>query len=207
VARPTSGTPGTGLSVDKSRRVLGLVLAGGRSRRMGRDKALLPHDGGTQLEHAAALLADVTDGVYVSVRADQANDPVRGRFDHVVDRYEGIGPLAGILSALEQSPDADWLIVACDLPNLDRRTLENLLTEAPDDAPLVAYRSSSDGLPEPLCALYRPAAADALRRYSADGVHCPRKIMLREEAVLLDLPAPDALHNVNTPEELAAATR
>lgn len=192
------------MPVSDSRRVLGLVLAGGRSRRMGRDKALLPRDGGTQLEHAAALLADVTDGVYVSVRADQADDPVRARFDHVVDRYDGIGPLAGILSALEQVPDADWLIVACDLPNLDRPTLEHLLAEAPDDAPLVAYRSSSDGLPEPLCALYRPAAADALRRHVADGVHCPRKIMIREEAVLLDLPAPNALHNVNTPEELAA---
>lgn len=188
------------------RRTFGLVLAGGRSRRMGRDKALIEHEGMSLLERAFRLVDAVTDGARVSVRVDQAADPERRRFPQVVDRYADIGPLAGILSALQTEPAADWLVVACDLPNLDRATLEHLLAEAPPDAPLTAYRSTFDGLPEPLCALYRSGSEALIEPWLAEGVICPRKILIRSGAVLLELPASDALANLNTPEDLAASS-
>jgi len=92
-----------------SETVYGLVLAGGESRRMGRDnggesrrmgrdKALLVRDGQSQLAHITALLEGITDRVYVSSRQEQQNDPERSRFENITDRYEGIGPIAGILS-------------------------------------------------------------------------------------------------------------
>ena len=185
-------------------RVCGLVLAGGRSRRMGRDKALLDRRGVTLLEHAYGLVDAVTDGASVSVRADQAGDEARRRYPRIVDRYTDLGPVAGILSALQEMPDVDWLVVACDLPNLDRRTLQFLLEHAPLDAPFTSYRSSVDGLPEPLCALYRAGSATRIESFLAAGITCPRKMLIRSDAVLLDLPEGDALANVNTPEDFAA---
>ena len=189
--------------MSESRPLYGLVLAGGESRRMGEDKAGLVNRGRTQLETVYGLVQAITDRAFVSTRPAQRDDALRSNFPRVVDRYEGLGPLAGILSALETHPDADWLVVACDLPNLEGDTLAVLLEEAPADAPLVAYRSAVDGLPEPLCALYRAESIDTIRKFAEEGVKCPRKIMLRAGAHLVDLPDANALDNINTPDDLA----
>jgi len=185
--------------------VFGLVLAGGESRRMGRDKALLVRDGRSQLDYVTALLEAVTDRVFISTRREQENDAERSRFAQIVDRYDGIGPVAGILSAMDAHPDVSWLIVACDLPNIDRATLEYLLEHRTAEQPFTAYRSSYDGLPEPLCALYRPGSDAIVRRFVDDGVVCPRKILIRSDTHLLEQPHPEALDNINTPDDLAAS--
>lgn len=186
--------------------VRGLVLAGGRSRRMGSDKAALVIDGATQLDRAVALLARHLDDVRVSTRADQADDVARRRYPQIHDRYEGLGPVAGILSALEAVPDATWLVLACDLPNIDDETIVTLLAAADRDEPVTAYRSAAggrhEGLPEPLCALWRPAAATMIQRFVAEDVTCPRKMLIRSGVELLEQPRPGALINVNTPEDL-----
>lgn len=187
---------------DATNPLYGLVLAGGRSRRMGTDKALLVTDGRTQLETAVELLAAVTDRQFVSTRPDQAGDTVRGRFPQIVDRYDDMGPIAGILSAMDEHPNVDWLVVACDLPNLDTQTLARLVAKRSTSRPFTAYRSSNDTLPEPLCAIYRSDARSIVRGFVDDGVLCPRKILIRSDAKLLDQPNPRALHNVNTPEDL-----
>ena len=85
----------------------GLVLAGGQSRRMGRDKAALDVEGKTALERTVALLRPHCRNVYVSVRpGDQ--DELRARFAQIEDRHGGIGPADGIASALAAAPDTSW---------------------------------------------------------------------------------------------------
>lgn len=185
--------------------LFGLVLAGGRSRRMGHDKALLKRDGRSQLEFAFQLLDDLCERSFVSARADQSDDPERSRFPQIIDRYDGIGPVAGILSAMDEYPQADWLVVACDLPNLDRNTLEVLLERRAADTPFTAYSSSHDGLPEPLCAIYRTGSDAIIRGFVDDGIVCPRKMLIRSETELLEQPNPAALDNVNTPDDLATS--
>ena len=182
--------------------IFGLVLAGGESRRMGRDKALLERDGKTQLAHIVELLEGCVDKVFVSTRADQNKDEERGRFEQVVDRYDDLGPVAGILSALDEYPEVDWLVVACDLPNIDEATIRHLLKHSGGEQPFTAYSSSYDGLPEPLCAVYHSGCADIVRRFVDDGVNCPRKILIRSDTHLLEQPDPRALDNVNTPDDL-----
>lgn len=184
----------------------GLVLAGGRSRRMGRDKARLEIDGMTQLERAMSAIEEVTERQFVSARQDQAGDPVRRRYEQIVDRYEDLGPIAGILSAMDVWPDADWLVVACDLPNLGADTLCYLIENRAADAPFTAFRSSHDGLPEPLCAIYPAASAPLLRLFVDDGIVCPRKMLINSSTALLEQPDPHALDNVNTPDDLAACS-
>jgi len=190
-------------SLTDEHRIYGLLLAGGKSRRMGQDKALLRRGGHSQLSAAYALLEDVTDRQFVSTRADQQHDAERSRYPQIVDRDDDIGPVAGILSAMQEYPDVDWLVVACDLPNLDPQTLTKLIAERAEDKPFTAYRSSRDGLPEPLCAVYRRGSDAIVRGFVDDGVVCPRKILIRSDTLLLDQPNPTALDNINTPEDLA----
>ena len=183
----------------------GLVLTGGRSTRMGQDKAALRVSGRTQLEHALALLAPHVARAFVSVRADQRADPLRAGFEQIEDGRAGLGPIAGILAAQERYPDSAWLVLACDLPLLDAATLEFLLRARAPERLATAYRSSHDHLPEPLCAVYEPASHAALAAYVAGGRNCPRKFLMGSDVHLLDEPNPRALDNTNTPEEYAAA--
>jgi len=182
--------------------LFGLVLAGGRSTRMGRDKAALTYaDGTPQLERAMRLLAPHVARAFVSVRSDQADDPVRARFAQIRDREENLGPIAGLLAAQAQHPEVAWLVLACDLPLLDERTLAHLLESRAPERAATAYRSSHDGEPEPLCAIYEPASREALAAYVAAGRQCPRRFLTESDTLLLDEPNPRALDNVNTPQE------
>ncbi len=185
-----------------TRPVHALVLAGGRSRRLGRDKAGLLIDGKPQLERVVELLAPLVAEVRVSVRADQPPDSLRDRYPQIVDREADAGPVAGILAALEFDRNADWLVVAVDLPRLDRETVEGLLGAEPS-GPFTAYRSTSDGLPEPLCAVYRAEALPVVRGFVDAGIRCPRKILIKSGTELLEQPNPTALDNLNTPEDQA----
>ncbi|GAC1456711.1 MAG: hypothetical protein PVS2B3_04120 [Steroidobacteraceae bacterium] len=187
--------------------LFGLVLAGGRSLRMGRDKATLPYGDGTpQLERAVALLGRHAARVYVSVRADQAADPLRAQFAQIKDLHENLGPIAGLLAAQAQHPEVAWLVLACDLPLLDDASLTHLVSKRDATRTATAYRSSHDGLPEPLCAIYEPVSREALSVWVAAGKQCPRKFLSGADVALLDEPNPRALDNINTPPEYQAVT-
>lgn len=179
----------------------GLVLAGGRSTRMQRDKAALEYAGRSQLERAVELIAPLVERVFVSVRPEQAGEPLRGRFAQIVDSGEVAGPIAGIIAAQSLHPDAAWLVLACDLPLLDSQTLGHLLRSRQPGRQATAYRSTHDGLPEPLCAIYEPSSREAIGAYVAAGRDCPRKFLINADTTLLDQPQLGALDNVNTPEE------
>jgi len=188
-----------------SNKLYGLVLAGGESRRMGHDKALLVREGQSQLSYIVSLLESVSDAVFVSARSDQQADAERGQFETITDRYENIGPVAGILSAMDEHPQVDWLIVACDLPNIDADTLRFLLQHRSYDHPFTAFKSSYDGLPEPLCAIYTADSGSLIREFVDDGIVCPRKMLINSDTMLLQQPHPGALDNINTPDDLAGS--
>ena len=172
---------------------------------MGSDKALLQKDGRTQLERTVDLLSRHLDKVFVSARADQADEAERARFEQITDRYDDLGPVAGILSAMETHPDVDWLVAACDLPNVGDRNVRELLSAHTGKQPFVAFASSYDGLPEPLFAIYGPGADTIVSDFVADGIRCPRKMIIRSEVPLLDQPDRASLDNVNAPQDLAGS--
>ncbi len=183
----------------------GLVLAGGSSSRMQRDKAALEYEGQSQLARAAQLLQRHVQRVFVSVRPAQAQDPLRRTWPLIIDCLDGEGPIVGIRSALAAHPDAAWLVIACDLPFLSDSALEHLIGRRRPEASATAYRSAHDALPEPLCAIWEPRAAAMLAAYQADGGRCPRKFLIRNEAPLIDPVDIRALDNINTPQEYEQA--
>lgn len=183
--------------------VYGLVLAGGFSRRMGQDKALLDYHGLPQALWTARLLSGLCEKVFYSCRAGQDLGD-EGGFPRIHDALEGKGPLVGMVTAAYQYPHAAWLVVACDLPRLTSAALEDLLRHRALDA--TAYRSPFDGLPDPLCALYEPAFLPVWEAALATDRRCPRKLLLEhpDRVTLLDPNDPCSLDNANTPDELNA---
>jgi molybdopterin-guanine dinucleotide biosynthesis protein A len=191
--------------LNSSATIHGLILAGGLSSRMGRDKAALVYDGQRQLDRAFELAGRHVSQVFVSVRSSQAADPDRARRALIVDSAEGEGPIVGIRSALAAFPDAAWLVLACDLPFLSDAAIRQLLAGRDPSVLATAFRSAHDGLPEPLCAVWEPTARDALALYQSTGGRCPRKFMMRHPVKLLEPEDPRALDNINTPDEYAGA--
>jgi molybdopterin-guanine dinucleotide biosynthesis protein A len=187
--------------------LFGLVLAGGRSTRMQADKAALAYGARPQLAEAFDLVARHAERAFVSVRADQAADPLRGAYPQVVDGATGRGPIAGIIAAQAIHPGAAWLVVACDLPQLDDATLEELVRRRDPRRLATAFASRHDGLPEPLCAIYEPASREAILAHVAAHRDCPRKFLASHDVRLLPPRPSAALDNANTPEDAAAVRR
>lgn len=181
---------------------LGVVLAGGASRRMGRDKAALPLAGVGLAERACRLLAAVCPEVVV---ADGGRGVAAG-FRSLRDG-PARGPLAGILGAAETAAGRPLLVLACDLPNVPAGLLV-ALAGAPGDWVIPRWRRGS----EPLCALYRPPALALLAARAGRGLYAlheaaaapgldVRWLEEREIAAFGD-PA-EIFRNLNRPQDVA----
>jgi molybdopterin-guanine dinucleotide biosynthesis protein A len=178
---------------------------------MGADKASLVHpDGRTLARRTFDLLGESGCGsVLISLRNDQEMpDGFSGIQAPAIARDpEGAsqGPLSGLLASMRLKPEADWLVLACDLPRLDITTLRNLISSKRINEPFLSYRSEFDGLPEPLCALYGEGALALLEQAASDDLRCPRKVLMRHGCRLLEPVSTRALDNANTPREWEGA--
>jgi molybdopterin-guanine dinucleotide biosynthesis protein A len=176
----------------------GFVLAGGRSTRMGRDKALLPAGPQTLVEHVADLVREAAGNVTLIGPAHRyAHLGIPILSDSVVSR----GPLSGVYTALN-STSADWnLIVACDMPGLSAEFLGSLLDFAESRGKDCLAPVTARGL-EPLCSVYHarvaPLAARALHANLLKMQDFVRSLDFAEWPV----PDPAMLRNVNTPQDL-----
>jgi molybdopterin-guanine dinucleotide biosynthesis protein A len=168
----------------------GLVLAGGESRRFGRDKAAETFADAPQLERAFRLVEAVCDGAFVAARASRL-DGLRERFPLLVDAEEGQGPLAGMVGAFRAHPEAAWLVVACDMPLLDEGTLVALRRGRLEGLEAVAYESGDgSGRPHPLCAVYEPTLAAGIVAAWSAGERSASACLARARLALLPYPGP-----------------
>jgi molybdopterin-guanine dinucleotide biosynthesis protein A len=181
--------------------LFGLVLTGGLSQRMGMDKAALSYAGLPQLVRAFTLLSARVASCFVSVREAQCHDPLRRQYPIIVDTLENCGPMAGLVAAHTAYPDVAWLVLACDMPLMDGASLDALIAARDPRCHAVAFRSAYDGLPEPLCTIWEPAALALLCQQVAAGGLSPRKVLAGEATRVLSACNPAVLNNVNTGEE------
>ena len=140
-----------------------VLLAGGRSRRMGRDKALLETGGRTLLEHQLATLRRLMPKeMILSCRSDQDYAPCGVRI--VRDKHGDCGPLGAIASCLEESPSGRIVVLAVDMPAMTAAYLGTLL----DFSPATVIPARAEGFIEPLAAVYAreflPHALQSLSR-------------------------------------------
>ncbi len=98
-------------------------------------------------------------------------------------------------------PKSSWLVVACDLPFLDKATLSQLVSERNIFKMATYFKDHVSGLPEPLCALYEPKARYKLMDSLADGINCPRKILMKSSCKGILPQNIDSLRNINHKHE------
>jgi molybdopterin-guanine dinucleotide biosynthesis protein A len=181
-------------------KVLSLVLAGGASRRMGIDKALISYHGEPQVRRLVALMESVAGPAHVSVRRSQLNNPVFQGLRLLCDQDEDIGPLAGLLAAFAHEPGCAWLVAAVDLPRISAGTLQRLLSARDPACFATAYRIPHSDRPEPVCAIYEPSILPALER--AKETRRYSLMLLRDVPLKLLDPADEReLQGVNEPGE------
>ena len=172
----------------------GYVLAGGRSSRMGTDKAKLPIRGRTLVEYVAAEVAAAAGSVTIV-----GGHPVEA-YRVVPDTVPGFGPVAGIATALADSTAVWTLIVACDMPQVRREWLRGLFDSA--DGQMLIPRTP-DGRIHPLCAVWHASAQATIQQSLAGGIHTVREAIRTLDCRWYDLDDAQPVSNVNTPDEWA----
>lgn len=184
--------------------LVGAILTGGSSRRMGTTKALIEIDGVPMAARVAAALRAAGCSSVLALGGDPDELEPLG-LPVLPDRYPGSGPLGGVLGVLdlfephETRPDGVF-IVACDLPALTGHDLQPMVAAAVDHpgVDVVAARTASI---EPTCAIWRLSAIGRIRRCFDGGERALHAVIAQLESHEVDVD-PDALRNINTPEEL-----
>lgn len=169
--------------------ITGMVLCGGESSRMGKDKALLQYHQLPQYLHVAFMLKPFCNQVVLSCNSKQTG-LFSNYFEIIPDNimYTNAGPLTGLLSVFEKYPNQPVLAVACDYPYLTSSDLELLLKNRSTKYYAVCFKNPVTGFIEPLIALYEPACFDKLRMaYTRNQTSL--RVFLQEVGVKTILPA------------------
>jgi molybdopterin-guanine dinucleotide biosynthesis protein A len=175
----------------------GYVLAGGASRRMGADKALLPFRGATLIESVAGAVREATGSITI-VGSPEKYQGLGMRV--IPDLRSGLGPLGGIETALADAREEWALVAACDMPCVTAGFFEDLLhsSHAPFDAVIPV---TPDGRLHPLAALYRRSAKRVVSAALDKGI---RKVLDAIQVLKIQHFPVAELINANTPDEWAA---
>lgn len=184
--------------------VTALVLAGGKSSRMGRDKTLLALGGQTMLARACAFGRSLGCPVLVAAGSEAHFDALPGGARAVYDAAPGLGPLSGLCAGLSAMETEFALVFAADMPYLSEAAAQ-LLLGAIGDADVCLFQS--DGHPEPLFALYRKRCLAAAAAALGAGELRLRALLRTLRTVTLDAPDGALFVNLNTPEEFESVRR
>ncbi len=182
-------------------RLYGLVLCGGKSTRMGKDKGQIAYHGIPQREYLYHLLDKVCEKTYMSIRREQERE-IGTRYNRIQDQDKYRGPFNGLLSAHNKFPDVAWLVLACDLPLMDVHAIRQLVLARDSNKMATAFAQLENSLPEPLCAIWEPQGLRSSMSYVGQGNgNSPRKFLM-ENAVNLVFPkSTDVLLNANSMED------
>lgn len=181
----------------------GFVLVGGNSRRMGRDKALLPYAGATLVESVAAQVRAAVGSV--TLIGESAAERYAGLcLPAAGEDFPGCGPMSGIEAGLRLNFAPLNVIAACDLPGLKAAWLLDLLALARENPEADAIvPEAPDGRLQPLCAVWHVRSHAALRASLESGKFKLVNVLDQIVTVRASLPWVELLRNVNTPEDWA----
>ena len=191
-------------SIDK---LYGLVLSGGKSTRMGKDKGLIAYHGIPQRDYIYKLLEEVCDQTFLSIRNDQV-DAISKEFQVITDDDTFRGPYNGILSAHNKYPNVAWLVLACDLPLIDVPSLKELINARDTTKLATSFALKENPLPEPLCAIWEAAGlkASVIHMNTQQG-SCPRKFLIHNDVALVFPSNEQVLLNANSITEYEEALK
>ena len=150
----------------------GLVLAGGKSSRMGKDKAMLQYHFIPQYQYVVSLLEKVTDEVYISCRKEQN---LIGKCLYDSDSYKEAGPMAGLMSAFEFEP-CSWIMIGVDYPNFGLRHIHQLMESRNIENPVSCFENEN-GFLEPMLGIYEASFFPILKKEYESGQRSLQQIL------------------------------
>lgn len=176
--------------------IYGLILVGGRSSRMGSDKSQINYHGVPQAQFLYDLLSKYCSKVFYSCREEQATN----FHPSIIDKYLEVGPISGLLSAFDTHPDASWLLVACDMPSMNDKTIPKLLQNRNTEKSATAFLSAENLSPEPLFTIYENSAREKLSQFFENGNQSLKHFLQSIDIQLIE-EEKSVLLNINTPTE------
>ncbi|QOD60144.1 NTP transferase domain-containing protein [Polaribacter haliotis] len=196
------------LVLEKIAPIKGLVLVGGKSTRMGKDKSELNYFGKPQKEHAKELLENNNFETYYSVQTEFSviSSEVEKSQNEIPDVFLNLGPFGGICSAFQKDPNSAWLVLATDVPFVNDEVIQQLLKHRNPSKVATAIKGKSKEFVEPLITIYEPKAYSILLQYLAQGYSCPRKMLINSDVEIVEIDD-SFIRNVNTPEDFESAKR
>lgn len=174
----------------------GLILNGGRSKRMGREKGKIQYYGRTQIEYLFDTLSLKLNTVFCSIRPEQDID-----VPCIKDRFSDFGPVGGILSAFLEFPNSAFLVLACDMPFINEEAISFLLNNRDPFKMATCFNNPEKKWDEPLFTIYEPKASIRFWQLMSLGVSCPRKLLYQSRVKSLQPLHENILLNINTPQE------
>ena len=176
----------------------GLILAGGESRRMGKDKSTIEYRGIPQHEYLLQLLSGFVSKVYLSCHPNRIPETKK---EIITDTFLDLGPYGGVLSAFRFNPNTAWLTVPCDMPLVDDKIIAQLIEYRDPSKIATCFHDPSTGFPEPLLTIWEPRAYPILLEFLSQGFSCLRKVLINTDSKKVEIRNPHLLRNANTPEE------
>jgi molybdopterin-guanine dinucleotide biosynthesis protein A len=182
--------------------ISGAILAGGKSTRMGKEKALLEFHGKPFIKHIAETLSRLFEHIVVV-----ADEPSRFEFLHlpvVPDVFKNCGPLGGIHSALVYSSTERVFVVSCDTPLLQPEFISFLLDDVPDNDVLVP---SVGSFVHPICGMYKKSCIPVIEEWLTVKKYSVLQFLQTQQTKKVELSVDEelrfgqSLQNINTPEE------
>lgn len=159
-------------------KLFGLVVCGGQSSRMGRDKSLLEYYNTPQRYYLYNMLEPLCDQVVLSCNPTQASE-INEFYNFVIDKsdYDNVGPMAALLSAYLKYPDASFLVVGCDYPFIDKKALKKLIEHRSGETEAVCYFNPETNFEEPLLAIYENSCLPKLLQNFEEGNYSLRHFL------------------------------
>lgn len=180
--------------------IKGLVLAGGKSQRMGESKAILNYHGMPQVAYACQQISDAGVEPTISCRKEQ-DELIGDRYPFLHDVFHGFGPFGALLTAFKTDPDTAWLVMACDQPLITQKHLKYLIDNRDPSKIATCYHNPETGFPEPILTLWEPKAYPRLLSFLSLGYSCPRKVLINSDINELVVEDTSFMVNANTQEE------
>lgn len=183
----------------------GLVITGGASSRMGRDKAEIIYGTQPQWRAVADLLTPFCTHTYWSCTARQRDDWGIGE-SGILDQMPGHGPASGMHAAFTRAPESAWIVVGCDYPFLEVQDIRFLLQARTPGMDAVTFIQPGSNAIDPLISLWEPSAVQQFMHSFAAGEYSPQRILQQCRRVTITPRDERVLHNRNSPSELPANT-
>jgi molybdopterin-guanine dinucleotide biosynthesis protein A len=187
--------------------LIGLVVCGGKSARMGYDKSLLNYHGKPQRYHLYKMLEPFCEQVYISCNEDQLKDIKEG-YGVMADLpvYHNNGPMSALLTAFSTFPKSNFLLIGCDYPFLTAEEISRFLEQCQAGNTIVFYNEKDD-MYEPLLAFYHQSIKNSLMEMARNSQHSLQELLRKNSAGKYYPVNKKCIIGVNTREDFIKAEK